>query len=199
MSYFDKIKAPGIKEKKTHSDRVQRVPEGLWTKCPKCSEVMQTQVLRENHLVCLECGHHFRMTARERIAFLTRGAECKEYGADLRSSDPLGFHDLKSYGDRLEASIAKQGMNDAFVSVTSKIGAMPVQVGAFEFRFMGGSMGCVVGERVAMLLEAALEQETPAIIVNASGGARMQESILSLMQMAKTSALILRMREAGLP
>lgn len=198
MSYFDKIKTPGIKEKST-SDKVQRVPDGMWTKCPKCAEVMQTNVLRDNHFVCVECQHHFRVSARDRIRILTRGAAFKEYGADLRSNDPLKFHDLKTYKTRLEASIAKQGLNDAFVAGSSSIGKVPVQIGAFEFRFMGGSMGCVVGEKVTMVLEQALEQGTPAIVVSASGGARMQESILSLMQMAKTSAYVLRMREEGLP
>lgn len=198
MSYFDKVKTPGIKEKSS-TDKVQRVPDGMWTKCPKCGEVMQTNVLRENQFVCVECTHHFRVSARDRIRILTRGADFEEYGANLRSNDPLEFHDLKTYTARLEASIAKQGLNDAFIAGSSSIGKIPVQIGAFEFRFMGGSMGCVVGEKVTMVLEEALRQETPAIVVSASGGARMQESILSLMQMAKTSAYVLRMREAGLP
>ncbi len=198
MSYFDKIKTPGIKEKST-TDKVQRVPDGMWTKCPKCAEVMQTAVLRENAFVCVECSHHFRVSARDRIRIITRGEEFEEYGANLRSNDPLEFHDLKTYAARLEASIAKQGINDAFLAGSSKIGSIPIQIGAFEFRFMGGSMGCVVGEKVTMVLERALEEETPAIVVSASGGARMQESILSLMQMAKTSAYVLQMRERGLP
>lgn len=198
MSVFEKLKAPGIKEK-TSTEKVHRVPEGMWTKCPKCGEVMQTKVLRENHQVCVECGHHFRMSARERIALLTSGAKFTEYGQDLRSNDPLDFSDLKKYSERLKESIARFGMNDAFVSGSSLVGEIPVQIGAFEFRFMGGSMGVVVGERVTMLFEEALKKQTPVIVVNASGGARMQESILSLMQMAKTSAYILQMREAGLP
>lgn len=198
MSVFEKLKAPGIKEK-TSAEKVHRVPEGMWTKCPKCGEVMQTKVLRENHQVCVECGHHFRMTARERIALLTNGAPFTEYGQDLRSNDPLVFSDLKAYKDRLAESIVRFGMNDAFVSGTSAIGDQPVQIGAFEFRFMGGSMGVVVGERVTLLFEKALAQKTPVIVVSASGGARMQESILSLMQMAKTSGLIAELRRARLP
>lgn len=198
MSYFDKVKTPGIKEKSS-SDKVQRVPDGMWTKCPKCGEVMQSSVLRDNLYVCVDCQHHFRLSAIERIRILTRGADFVEYGADLRSNDPLQFHDLKTYKSRLESSIQKQGVNDAFLAGSSTIGSVPVQIGAFEFKFMGGSMGCVVGEKVTQLLEEALAQETPAIVVSASGGARMQESILSLMQMAKTSAYVLQMREAGLP
>jgi acetyl-CoA carboxylase carboxyl transferase subunit beta len=198
MAIFDKLKAPGIKEKTT-AEKVHRVPEGMWTKCPSCGEVMQTKILRENHLVCVACNYHFRMTARERINLITSGAEFKEYGQDLRSNDPLEFSDLKKYSSRLKDSIAKFGVNDAFLSGASKVGAIPVQIGSFEFKFMGGSMGCVVGERVTLLFEHALKDETPVIVVSASGGARMQESILSLMQMAKTSAYILQMREAGLP
>ncbi len=198
MSYFDKVKTPGIKEKST-SDKVQRVPDGMWTKCPKCGELMQTNVLRNNYFVCVECQHHFRVSARDRIRIITGGASFVEYGAALRSNDPLEFHDLKTYAKRLETSIARQDLNDAFVAGSSSIGSIPVQIGAFEFRFMGGSMGCVVGEKVTMVLEKALEQQSPAVVVSASGGARMQESILSLMQMAKTSAYVLRMREEGLP
>lgn len=198
MALFDKLKAPGIKEK-TSTEKVHRVPEGMWTKCPSCGEVMQTKVLRENHMVCVACHYHFRMSARERIHLLTNGAKFTEYGEDLRSNDPLEFNDLKSYSVRLKDSIAKFGANDAFVSGSSTIGKIPVQIGAFEFKFMGGSMGCVVGERVTMLFEHALKEETPVVVISASGGARMQESILSLMQMAKTSAYVLQMREAGLP
>ena len=198
MSYYEKLKTPGIKEK-TEVERVQRVPEGMWTKCSRCNEVMQTQNLRANAQVCMECGFHFRMSAVDRIFHLTDGAEFKEYGAELRSIDPLKFSDRKTYEERLKLSVEKHNMNDAFISGTSTIGSIKCQIGAFEFRFMGGSMGCVVGERITLLFEHALKQQTPAIIVSASGGARMQESILSLMQMAKTSAMVLQMREAGLP
>lgn len=171
----------------------------MWFKCSNCSEVMETKSLQENHYICLECGHHFRMSARERIDHLTKGAAFEEYGQDLRSSDPLEFQDLKPYKDRLKATIAKMGANDAYVCGKSEIGGLPVHIGAFEFKFMGGSMGSVVGEKITMQLERALQDRTAAIVVSASGGARMQESILSLMQMAKTSAYVLEMRKAGLP
>lgn len=196
MSSFEKVKTPGIKEK---SEKSNRVPEGMWFKCSSCGEVMETKALQDNHYICIECNHHFRMSARERIDHLTMGADFQEYGQDLRSNDPLEFYDLKPYKDRLADAIRKNHANDAFVAGTSEIGGMPVQIGAFEFKFMGGSMGAVVGEKVTMVLEKAVEQGTPAIVVSASGGARMQESILSLMQMAKTSAYVLEMRKAGLP
>jgi acetyl-CoA carboxylase carboxyl transferase subunit beta len=197
MSSFEKIKTPGIKEKT--AERTTRVPEGMWFKCTSCGEVMETKALQDNHYICVECNHHFRMSARERISHLTKGAAFEEYGQDLRSNDPLKFFDLKPYKNRLEDSIRKMRQNDAFVSGRSEIGGLPVQVGSFEFKFMGGSMGSVVGEKITMMFERALEEGTPAIVVSASGGARMQESILSLMQMAKTSGYILEMRKAGLP
>ena len=196
MSSFEKIKTPGIKEK---TEKSNRVPEGMWFKCTSCGEVMETKALQENHYICLECNHHFRMSARERIRHLTKGAAFEEYGQDLRSSDPLEFYDLKPYKTRLEDSIRKHRQNDAFLSGRSEIGGLAVQVGAFDFKFMGGSMGTVVGERITLVLENAVKEGTGAIVVSASGGARMQESILSLMQMAKTSAYVLEMRKAGLP
>ncbi len=198
MSSFEKIKTPGIKEKPV-ADRTTRVPEGMWFKCTSCGEVLETKALQDNHYICLECNHHFRMSARERIEHLTKGAPFAEYGQDLRSSDPLEFYDLKPYRDRLSDAIRKHGQNDAFVCGTSEIGGLPVQIGAFDFKFMGGSMGTVVGEKVTLVLENALQQGTGAVVVSASGGARMQESILSLMQMAKTSGYVLEMRKAGLP
>jgi acetyl-CoA carboxylase carboxyl transferase subunit beta len=198
MSSFEKVKTPGIKEKDA-ADRANRVPEGMWFKCTNCGEVMETKALQDNHYICLECNHHFRMSARERIYHLTNNAELEEYGADLRSNDPLEFYDLKPYKNRLADSIRKQGVNDAFLAGSSSIDGLPIQIGAFEFKFMGGSMGSVVGEKITLVFENALEKKTPAVVVSASGGARMQESILSLMQMAKTSAYVLEMRKAGLP
>lgn len=198
MSSFEKVKTPGIKQK-DQAEKTTRVPEGMWFKCTSCGEVMETKALVDNHYICVDCGHHFRMSARERIHHLTKGADFEEYGQELRSNDPLRFYDTKPYKQRLDDSIRKVRMNDAFVAGSSMVGEIPVQIGAFEFKFMGGSMGSVVGEKITMLFEKALEAETPAIIVCASGGARMQESILSLMQMAKTSAYVLEMRKAGLP
>jgi acetyl-CoA carboxylase carboxyl transferase subunit beta len=198
MSTFKEIKTPGIKQK-IGEERAARVPEGMWFKCTDCGEVMETKTLHENHYICVHCNHHFRMSARERIDHLTKGAAFEEYGQDLRSSDPLNFQDIKPYKERLESTIKKMGANDAYVCGRSEIGGLPVHVGAFEFKFMGGSMGSVVGEKITMQLEHALKEKTGAIVVSASGGARMQESILSLMQMAKTSAFVMEMRKAGLP
>ncbi len=198
MSSFDKIKTPGIKQKSSE-ERTTRVPEGMWFKCTDCGEVMETKALEENHYICVECNHHFRMSARERINHLTKNAPFEEYGKELRSTDPLQFNDIKPYKSRLEATILKLGANDAYLCGKSEIGGMPVHVGAFEFKFMGGSMGTVVGEKITMQLEHALQDKTGAVVVSASGGARMQESILSLMQMAKTSAYVMEMRKAGLP
>jgi acetyl-CoA carboxylase carboxyl transferase subunit beta len=198
MSSFENIKTPGIKGK-SEGERTTRVPEGMWFKCTNCGEVMETRALQENHYICEKCNQHFRMSARERIHHLTKGAAFEEYGQDLRSSDPLKFYDLKPYSERLEAAILKHNANDAFLCGRSEIGGLPVQIGAFEFKFMGGSMGTVVGEKITMTLERAVQEETGAVVVSASGGARMQESILSLMQMAKTSAYVMEMRKAGLP
>lgn len=198
MSSFENIKTPGIKGK-TEGERTTRVPEGMWFKCTSCGEVMETRVLQENHYICVQCNQHFRMSARERIQHLTKNAAFEEYGQDLRSSDPLKFYDLKPYNERLDGAIAKQRLNDAFVCGRSEIGGLPVQIGAFEFKFMGGSMGTVVGEKITLALESALKEGTGAVVVSASGGARMQESILSLMQMAKTSAYVMELRKAGLP
>ena len=198
MSYFGKIKAPGIKEK-TDAKKTQNIPTGFWTKCKSCSAVLQTKVLSKSNFVCPECDHHMYMTARDRIAYLCSQAKFTEYGASLKSSDPLKFVDKKTYADRLRIAIEKNEMNDAFLSGSSSIGSIPVQIGAFEFQFMGGSMGAVVGERIVMLFENALKKKTPVVIVSASGGARMQESILSLMQMARTTSCVLKMREESLP
>lgn len=197
MSYFKNLKSPGIKNKK--GDKVARVPDGLWVKCPSCGEILQNKLLAENLYVCMECDHHFRVSARDRIRFLTNDAKFTEYGQELRSSDPLNFSDLKTYKERLDKTIDRLGMNDAFVCGTSEIARIPVEIGAFEFKFMGGSMGSVVGEKITLLLEHALKKKHPAIVVSASGGARMQESILSLMQMAKTSALVAELKKAGIP
>jgi acetyl-CoA carboxylase carboxyl transferase subunit beta len=197
MSWFENIKAPKIKEKP--SEKVLRVPDGLWVKCVSCGEILQSKILKENQQVCPECQHHFRMGAWERIAQLTRDSAFDEIAPRLKSSDPLQFQDQKPYPDRLAAAARSTGQTDAIVTGRGLIGGMPTMIGAFEFKFMGGSMGAVVGEKIARLFETALDEKIPAIIVSSSGGARMQEGILSLMQLAKTSALIADMRKKGLP
>lgn len=168
-------------------------------KCASCGEILQSKTLKDSLQVCPECSHHFRMSAAERIALLTDEGSFEEYAEDLVSTDPLEFDDIKPYRDRLRSAASTTGVRDAFIVGRAKVLGLPFHLGVFEFKFMGGSMGVVVGEKVSRLFEAALQDRLPAVIVSASGGARMQEGILSLMQMAKTSGLIQRMREQGLP
>jgi len=198
MAWFDDLKTPKIKSQVTERT-VSKVPEGLWVKCSMCAEILPAKNLRENLLVCTECGHHFRMSALDRIQMLCDDGMFEEYGEQLVSNDPLEFDDVKSYKTRLFAAASATGTPDAFISGSAKLKGLPYQLGVFEFKFMGGSMGSVVGERVALVFEKSLQTKTPAVVVSASGGARMQEGIFSLMQMAKTSALIEHLRKEGIP
>lgn len=197
MAWFDDLKTPRIKTQV--SQRTSRVPEGLWVKCSQCGEILQTKVLKDHFQVCPECSFHFRMSAAERIASLTDEGSFDEYAEDLVSNDPLEFDDLKPYKARLRSAAGSTGMRDAFVIGKARLGGLPYHLGVFEFKFMGGSMGVVVGEKVTRLFESALADRLPAVLVSASGGARMQEGILSLMQMAKTTAMIAKMRQEGIP
>ncbi len=196
MAWFDDRKTPKVK---LIAGRVSKVPEGLWVKCTKCAEIIQSKILADNAHVCQECGHHFRLKSADRVALLCDEGAFQEFDAHLESNDPLVFLDIKPYSVRLTAACGKTGQKDAFVVGKAAIKSLPYYLGVFEFQFMGGSMGAVVGEKVARLFEHALADKLPAVIVCASGGARMQEGIVSLMQMAKTSMLIEKMREAGLP
>ena len=175
------------------------VPAGLWTKCDSCGEITYTEELIQNLRVCPVCGHHHVMPTRERIEASVDPGTWTEHDDELSSGDPLGFTDSKRYVDRIEAAQRKSGRNDAFVGGMGCVDGIEVSLGFFAFEFMGGSMGSVVGEKVTRVFERALEREVPAIVFSASGGARMQEGILSLMQMAKTSAARAKLREAGLP
>lgn len=197
MSWFDNIKTPKIKEKP--SDKVVKVPEGFWVKCSSCGEILQSKALKDNLQVCPECNFHFRVGAWERIAQLTQDHTFEEMDVELRSVDPLEFTDTKPYVKRLQSAAESTQQLDAIVTGRGAIAGVPAMLGSFEFRFMGGSMGAVVGEKITRLFEAAIDEELPTILVCASGGARMQEGILSLMQMAKTSALVREMKERGLP
>ncbi len=197
MAWFDDLKTPRIKTQV--SQRTSKVPEGLWVKCTGCGEILQSKVLKDSVQVCPECTFHFRMSAAERIALLCDEGAFDEYAEDLVSTDPLEFDDMKSYKSRLRASAGTTGLRDAFVAGKAKLQGLPYHLGVFEFKFMGGSMGVVVGEKVSRVFEAALEEKLPAVIVSASEGARMQEGILSLMQMAKTTSLISQLREKGIP
>ncbi len=174
-------------------------PDGMWIKCPGCSETLLSKDLEANLQVCPKCGYHFRISARKRLEALLDGATWTEFDAGVTSIDFLEFKDAKSYQERINTALAKGGSKDAVICVEGAIEEVPVQVSCFDFSFMGGSMGSVVGEKITRSIERGLAKHQPVIIISASGGARMQESILSLMQMAKTSAALAKLKNAGLP
>ena len=195
MGFFKKSNvAPEQVEKK----RV-RVPEGLWTKCQNCGEVIITKEIVNNLNVCPKCNFHFRVSARKRLEILLDQGSFTEFDANMVSVDFLDFKDSKSYQDRINAAVAKGGSKDAIICGEGLIEGTPVQMAVFDFSFMGGSMGSVVGEKITRAIERGIAEGTPVMVVSASGGARMQESILSLMQMAKTSAALAKLRAKGLP
>jgi len=194
MAWFKKSKAPLAP---TEEKKVQ-VPEGLWTKCKNCAEIIYTKEIERNLNVCPKCDYHFRITARQRIDLTLDEGTFVEIDENVRSVDFLDFKDSKKYKDRIKAAM-KKSTSDAVISGTGEIEGLPVAVAVFDFGFMGGSMGSVVGEKITRGAELALEKGIPFIVFSSSGGARMQESILSLMQMAKSSAALGRMKEAGIP
>jgi acetyl-CoA carboxylase carboxyl transferase subunit beta len=175
------------------------IPAGVFTKCPGCNAALLTAELHKNLNVCPSCDHHFAMGTRDRIAITMDEGSTVEFDHGVESLDPLGFRDSKRYSDRLKASRKSSGEVEALIALAGRIDGIEVEAGFFVFEFMGGSMGSVVGEKVTRVFERALERRMPALIFSASGGARMQEGILSLMQMAKTSAAVARLREAGIP
>ncbi len=196
MAHFHQVKNPKLKNlKKTASS----TPTGLWKKCVSCSEIVQTDRLEENSQVCPYCDHHYRLGAPERLALMTDEGSFEEYGSDLASTDPLKFSDKQDYAKRLESAYKSTGTKDGTICGVAKIEGQPVALAVMDFRFMGGSMGVVTGEKVALAMDLALDKKIPCVVVSCSGGARMQEGILSLMQMAKTSASRARLKEAGLP
>ena len=174
-------------------------PSDAWTKCPICDAQVFNRQLERNQRLCPSCGHHFRMSVGERIDMLLDRGSFEERDAGLEAVDRLEFHDDRPYVDRLEASRIKTGLRDAVVWGVGAIGGHRVAIGIFDFRFMGGSMGSVVGEKLARCFETALVERIPAIVVSASGGARMQEGTLSLMQLAKTTAPLVPLDDAGIP
>jgi acetyl-CoA carboxylase carboxyl transferase subunit beta len=175
------------------------ITEGLWVKCESCKEIMYRAEVERAGRVCPKCHYPFRISARERIGLLADTGSFEEAQAGLASVDPLGFKDTKRYRDRLRAARQKTSMEDAVVTGLARIGGYPAMLCVFEFAFLGGSMGSVVGEKLTRSIETAIDKHVPVIIVSASGGARMQEGILSLMQMAKTSAALARLTQARLP
>jgi acetyl-CoA carboxylase carboxyl transferase subunit beta len=173
------------------------IPAGLWMRCPSCGAMLFRRAVEDNLHVCPECSHHFRISARERIRQLCDENSFEERWADLAPTDPLGFCDKKSYADRLAAEQLKAGTRDALVSGRGFIKGRPLMLAVMDPTFMMGSMGSVVGEKITRAIEAAVDESLPIVIVSCSGGARMQESTLSLMQMAKTSAALARLDDAG--
>ncbi|MDX2468974.1 MAG: acetyl-CoA carboxylase, carboxyltransferase subunit beta [SAR324 cluster bacterium] len=181
------------------TDAKKNIPAGVWIKCPECSETLYSKDLEKNLKVCISCGYHFRITAEERIKHLLDEGSFKEMSADLTAKDPLKFVDSKKYKDRIKLAKAKTDLKEAITTGEGLMGGRPVAVAVFNFRFMGGSMGSAVGEKIARMIEHSLEKKIPLIIVSASGGARMQEGALSLMQMAKTSAGLAKLAKEGIP
>jgi acetyl-CoA carboxylase carboxyl transferase subunit beta len=192
--WFRKDKAP-----KEPREKRSKVPEGLWVKCENCREILYNKELARNFKICTKCGYHFRLSAHERLRMLFDDEKYTERDRELRSVDALKFRDSKRYRDRLKQAEESVGDSDAIVVATGTMGGIPVVIGSMEFFFMGGSMGSVVGEKVTRAVEHALAERKPLVIVSTSGGARMQEGILSLMQMAKISAALARLSEAGIP
>lgn len=198
MSWL-KRERTGIKKGEPRTDRPD-LPEGLWTKCDGCGEALFQTVLETNLWTCPHCDHHFRVPARQYAGYLLDEGSFGERHAGLMAGDPLEFRDAKMrYPDRLAAARKETGENDAAIAGIATIGGVPVSVALMNFFFMGGSMGSVVGEKVARAIEDGLAERRAVVVVSATGGARMQEGILSLMQMAKTSVLLARLRERRLP
>jgi acetyl-CoA carboxylase carboxyl transferase subunit beta len=177
----------------------RELPGDVWEKCPNCSEILYRERLKENWNVCPECAFHMRLQAQDYVKLLLDADGQTEHDMELRSADPLGFVDLKAYPDRLAQAERKTGQGDALIAVEGTLEGIPVHVAVMNFEFIGGSMGSVVGEKIARAGLRALERKAPFIIVSASGGARMMEGIFSLMQMAKTSTVLAQLHEMGIP
>ena len=197
MAWFKKGEED-VKEGKEKREEI-KLSDNLWVKCKSCNEIIYRRVIERNLQVCPKCNYHFQIPARQRIEGLVDPGTFIEYDADLVSGDPLEFKDTKRYPHRIKEVQESTGQKDAVVCGEARIEGQPAMLGVFEFSFMGGSLGSVVGEKVTRLIERAVGKKVGVIIFCASGGARMQEGILSLMQMAKTSAALARLREAGLP
>ena len=195
MAWFKKARKPMAS---ATAQKPSRVPEGLWVKCPDCAQILYNKDLETNLHVCPKCAHHFRIGAADRLRALF-DAEWTEHFSDLTSNDPLHFADTKLYRDRLKATIKSTGIKDAVIVATGRLSGLNVVVAAMEYSFIGGSMGVVVGEKIARAVEMALERRQPLLVISCSGGARMMEGALSLMQMAKVSAALARLDRAGLP
>lgn len=195
MAWFLRDKAP----KPANIQAQVAIPDDAWSRCPKCSAILFTQELQKNSGVCLKCSYHFRLAPPDRIAHLVDLSSFTEIDQRLRSVDPLGFKDQKKYRDRLRDAEKKCGRIEGVMTGKARIEGIPIGLGVMDPFFMGGSMGVVVGEKLTRMLEICIDERRPAIIVSASGGARMQEGIFSLMQMAKVSAAVGKLGRSGLP
>jgi acetyl-CoA carboxylase carboxyl transferase subunit beta len=195
MAWFRKKKSLTASSEKKNV----KVPEGVWTKCKNCHEIIYAKEVERNLNVCPKCDYHFRISARERIDLILDEESFIESDANMRSVDFLEFKDTKKYKDRIKAAIKKAGDGDAVICGSGTLDGLPVVVAVFDFSFMGGSMGSVVGEKITRAIEKGLKTNAPVLIFSSSGGARMQESIMSLMQMAKTSAALAKLKAAGIP
>jgi acetyl-CoA carboxylase carboxyl transferase subunit beta len=195
MSWFERIRPSRIKTE----HRTRSVPEGLWTKCPACDAVLYRAEIERNLHVCPKCGHHMRIEARERLQKFFDPGSMVELAPKIEPEDPLKFKDTKRYRDRLTQTQKQTGERDALIVMAGKVVELDVVACAFEFRFLGGSMGSVVGEKFVRAIDHCLEHRMPLVCFSASGGARMQEALYSLLQMAKTSAALKRLSEARLP
>jgi acetyl-CoA carboxylase carboxyl transferase subunit beta len=198
MSLFDWFANRKKSEPMNQASQEREIADGLWSKCPECAVLTYTKDLRANQMVCLECGYHTRVFSDERVWQLIDAGTWKPMDEDIRPVDPLKFKDRKAYGDRLRETQEKTGLTDAVKTGMGQLEGLPVGLGVMDFRFMGGSMGSVVGEKLTRLIERSTRERVPVVIVCASGGARMQEGMLSLMQMAKISAALERHREERL-
>ncbi len=197
MSWFEKLRPSAIKTETTVKKNT--VPEGLWSKCSNCNAILYNLELEKNLHVCPKCNHHMRISARARLKVFLDEGDGEEIGKNIKPLDPLKFKDIKKYRDRLIAAQKQTKEHDALVVMKGQLKGQNVVVAAFEFNFMGGSMGSVVGERFVRGIHKSLELGCPFVVFTASGGARMQESLFSLFQMAKTSAAIAKLAEAGIP
>jgi len=195
MAWFKKHRKP----LEPPPEKASKIPEGLWVKCPACTQALYNKDLAANLHVCPKCAHHFRLSAIDRLRQLFDDSGWTEYDALLESTDPLAFTDTKRYADRLKSTIAATGLRDAVIVAAGKIQGQRAIVAAMEYAFIGGSMGVVVGEKITRGIERAVAERLPMIIVSCSGGARMMEGALSLMQMAKISAALARLDRARLP
>ena len=199
MSWLDDLPPPKINRVLPGEERQSKLPEGLWSKCPACDAVLYAADLAKNSQVCPQCAHHHRIDARARIELLLEPEERYEIGADILPADPLHFSDSRPYVERLRDAAQSSGESDALIVMQGKLKTRAIVLAVFEFGFMGGSMGSVLGERFVKGVQRAVSEKLPFVCLTASGGARMQEGLFSLMQMAKTTAVLGKLSEARLP